>query len=157
VTFSNNWFLLLRAIPEVIAIIGLTVFFSKRTMILSKIIIAGIVGGFLALLIRLLPVKFGIHLILTIIVYLFIANIYLNVSLKSAASGVLFSVIILLALEWFTVSVLFPFFGLSIEQALEESDIIKFLLGLPNLIIFYILFYLAYIISRKKNRYGITQ
>jgi hypothetical protein len=136
--FTNNWYLLVRALPELYALIGLVVVFSKAKTTTGRILALGLTGGLLAFLIRLIPVKFGIPTFLIIIMMTFLSRFVLNISYKAALSGVLFSFIILVALEWLTVKTLFPLFHISLEQAMAASDRLKFLLGLPNLVLLYV-------------------
>lgn len=112
--------MLLQGIPEQIAVVTLAFVIAKIPLKWNKVILIGIILAFSAYIVRLLPIPFGIHLIL-LIVLLFIALLWLgegDFSLSLIAC--LLSFLALAIFEYVCLSLLMPVFGLTLESLSTE-------------------------------------
>jgi len=115
--------MLFQGIPEQIAVATLAFVIAKIPLKWNKVILIGIILAFCAYVVRLLPIPFGIHLILLIVV-LFIALLWLgkgDFSLSLIAC--LLSFLTLVIFEYVCLSLLMPVFGLTPESL--STDLVK--------------------------------
>ncbi|KGP76245.1 membrane protein [Desulfosporosinus sp. Tol-M] len=115
--------MLLQGIPEQIAVAALAFVIAKIPLKWNKVVLIGIILAFCAYVVRLLPIPFGIHLIL-LIVLLFIALLWLgkgDFSLSLIAC--LLSFLALVIFEYVCLSLLMPVFGLTPESL--STDLVK--------------------------------
>jgi hypothetical protein len=129
--------MLFQGIPEQIAVATLAFVIAKIPFKWNKVILIGIILAFCAYVVRLLPIPFGIHLILLIVV-LFIALLWLgkgDFSLSLIAS--LLSFLALVIFEYVCLSLLMPVFGLT-QESLSTDLVKRIIIGELQVILLFI-------------------
>lgn len=142
--------LFLRLIPEGF-ILALSIYaFSNIEIDRKRLIISGIILSINPYFIRMLPISFGVHTILLIMLYILVAvNINHIDIIKSIKSGLLAYIILALCdLADFVLVV--NILNVPIEKFAGEVQW-KMLLGAPSLILFFIIIYVFYKKNHKKT------
>lgn len=125
--------LILRAIPEgFLYMLGVYIF-SNTKINKSKYIISSLITGVIIFLIRELPISYGVHTILLILIIVFFSMFYNKVDAISSVSSTIIIFVLQIISEIANVSVL-NLINLNIDL-LFENPIIKNILGIPSLII----------------------
>ncbi|MFZ3131010.1 MAG: hypothetical protein WA125_07915 [Desulfosporosinus sp.] len=140
--------LLLQGIPEQIAVATLAFVMAKVPVQWNQVISIGIILAICAYVVRLLPIPFGIHTIL-LIVLLFIALVWLgkgDFSLSLLAS--LLSFLALVIFEFVFMSLLMPVFGLT-PEILATDSVKRIMIAEPQVIL---LFSAAFLLNRFYNK-----
>ncbi|MGI6143131.1 MAG: hypothetical protein ACOYEK_04635 [bacterium] len=131
--YENITLLLLRAIPEAIGIIGAgTVLVGKRIPPLH-VVLAGLLGGIAVWIFRLLPLNFGIHSILSIMVFIVIQRLILKLNLKMAITGTLLGFALLGLMEYISILIISAVFDMAYSNLIDDK-LLYFFLGLPSLL-----------------------
>lgn len=140
---------LLRTIPEGFLFIFAIYVFSKFNIDKRKYIISSIVFSISVYLIRLLPINYGVHMILSVLVLLFISIVYNNIDAIKSIKGIIVLYIIQLISEAINV-LLLNLMDLNLDE-LFKNPIKKSILGLPSLIITFIIIITFYLINKKNK------
>ncbi len=112
-------------------------FSDKQILDKKKFIITGLIFGITPYLVRLMPINFGIHTIISIIVYMVVAVNINDIYIIKAISSALIGTLILFVCDFINLLVVVHVFKISVENLLENI-FIKTLLGLPSLLLFLI-------------------
>ncbi|MDK2836182.1 MAG: hypothetical protein PWP21_959 [Thermosediminibacterales bacterium] len=149
-------FLFLRAIPEVIGIflVGMAVIKEYEKITLRNTLIFGLSGGIIVYFIRMLPVKFGIHSIISMIIYMFILNLYLSIELKKSITAMISAVALLAIGEWISITLMLKITGYDLNYMLS-NDLLRLMFGLPSLAILYIFCFIKYKVDSNRNKRGL--
>ncbi len=142
--------LLLQGIPELTAVTTLACVIARIPLNWRKILLIGIVLAFISYGVRLLPIPFGVHLFVLIIL-LFIALVSLgkgDFSLSLIAS--LLSFLALVIFELVSLSLLMPVFGVTPETLLTNL-VIRIAIGEPQVIL---TFCSAFLLNRLIQKKG---
>ncbi len=130
--------LLFRLMPEGFLMCSFMYSFSdKQILDKKKFIITGLIFGITPYLVRLMPINFGIHTIISIIVYMVVAVNINDIYIIKAISSALIGTLILFVCDFINLLVVVHVFKISVENLLENI-FIKTLLGLPSLLLFLI-------------------
>jgi len=141
--------LFLRLIPEAILIMYAICLLTNSKADMKKLIISGIIGGTVVYLVRLLPIHFGVHTILSILFDILLAVKLNNIEMHKAISGSLISIIIIFISDIILVAVYLNIFQLSSELVLGQS-LVSVIASIPSLIIFY--FIVRAIVNFREKR-----
>lgn len=131
-----TWFeFFVRAIPEQFLFVLAIHAFSKIRIDLKKYLLSGMLAAIILYLIRLLPIQYGVHSLVSLIILIVIVS-YINKIdiIKSIRSGIV-SFILCFILEG--INVVFIQFVLKMDlNSIMNNHILKTITGLPSLIVF---------------------
>lgn len=141
-----------RCIPEAILFIFAVYTFSNTKIEFKKFIISSLILAVSTFLVRMLPISYGIHTILNIIVLVLITTVINKISvIGSIRSGILTAILMFIC-EGINMGLIQLTHGSEMERIFTDS-ILKTIYGLPSLMIFAIIL-LTYKFIRF-NRKGI--
>ncbi|WP_461388101.1 hypothetical protein [Desulfosporosinus fructosivorans] len=142
--------LLLQGIPEQIAVVTLAFIIAKIPWKWSKVLLIGGVLAFFAYGIRLLPIPFGIHTILLLLILsICLARLgKIDIGLSFFASLVTF--LVLAIFEYCCMSLYMLFFGFT-PETLFNDPVIRIVVGAPHVLLLFILAFLVKSYFKKEN------
>lgn len=125
---------------------------AKKILPISKILPLSIIYSIIIMLIRMLPIKFGIHTIISMIIMIFFFYNFFKLNINQSAIAVFTTFVLLVAIEWLN-----SYFFLNLLGGLSLKEMGKaintpemFITGLPPLLILVLLALVARIsLSRK--------
>lgn len=144
----------LRAIPEAILLILMGYAFDGKSINKRNLCISTILLAIAAYLVRALPIHFGVHTTILIILYVLITVSINKLDVIKSISAVLISATMLFMCEWINVYVLTRLFKFNIE-VMFANPYVKVLYGTPSLLLFGFIILIFYKKSylRKVNKY----
>ncbi|MCY6370271.1 hypothetical protein [Clostridium ganghwense] len=142
---------LLRTLSESFLFIFAAHVFSKNKITKKTFFVSSIILALLTYLIRLLPIHFGVHTILFLVVYILICALINKIEPIKAISSGLISIIILYICEWINLFILENLLNTRLEIVLK-STLPKILYGSPSLLLFGLILSTFYIILSKKRK-----
>lgn len=131
--FESWYFSLIRGIPEYIALVALGTAIVQIRLNIVQIVSAGTGAGLLVFLLLRLPIQYGIHIPLGIIIYIIILSVYLKIPIIKSASAALISFILLIFTETIVTLTQVNILGYSEEMIIQGTDLTKLLFSLPSL------------------------
>lgn len=141
--------LFLRLIPESF-ILALSIYaFSSTKIDMKKLTISGIIMTISAYIVRMLPINFGVHTILLIMIYILAAVNINGIDMIKAIRAGLIGYITLSICDFLNFFLVVNIMNIPIEKMLENISL-KMLLGLPSLTLFFIAIFAFYKINLKK-------
>lgn len=141
--------LFLRLIPEGF-ILALSIYaFSNTKIEMKRFIISGIILSINPFFVRMLPINFGVHTILLIMLYILVAVNVNHVDIIKSIKAGLIGYIILSICDFANFFLVVNILNISVEKMLGNI-LIKMLWGLPSLILFFIIVFTFYKIGLKK-------
>lgn len=141
---------LLRTIPEGFLFILAIYVFSELNIDRKKYIISSLVFSSSVYIIRLLPINYGVHMILSVLVLLFISIAYNKVEAIQSVKSIIILYMIQLISEAVNV-LLLNLMKLDLDK-LFKDPIKKSILGLPSLLITLIIIIIFYLINKKRRK-----
>ncbi|MGV8984058.1 hypothetical protein [Clostridium sp.] len=141
----------LRSLPEEFLVIFAVYAFSKTVINIKKYIISSILYLISVYLIRLLPIQYGVHTILNIIVIIIVSvNINKIGTIKSIKAGIM-AVILLFICEGINMVIIQDVLKVNMINILSNTSL-KILYGIPSLVMFaaVVCTYYLYLVKRKK-------
>ena len=144
---------ILRLLPEAFIFIFAAYAFSKTRINKSKYLLSSFLLGLSVFIIRMLPINYGVHTILNIIMLAVISYAINKIDLTEAIKVSIITAICLFLLEWLNMLLLTTIFGNKLDSILSNT-ILKTVSGLPSLIGFglIVICYYNYLKKRKKLR-----
>ena len=141
----------LRGLPEGFLLIFAAYAFSKTVISKKKYIISSIIFVIAVYLIRLLPIQYGVHSILNIIVIIVLAVNVNKISIFKSIQGSIMAMILGFICEGINVFIIQYIFKADIEYVLSEP-LLKILYGIPSLVIFaaIVITYYLWLVRTKK-------
>lgn len=139
---------LLQGIPESLAIVYLAIALAGQKPETWKILLLGIIDAVIIYLIRLLPLTFGVHSILQILVIAFLLHLFFKVSFGKSLFSALTVIITLAVTETVFFALFMSLIGLSFEE-LSKNIFLYIIGGWPQIIL---LFILALAVNRKQQK-----
>lgn len=137
--FDSWQFHLLRIVIEGIAIVALGTALVRARYSIFHIIAAGIGISIIGFFLQKLPIQYGVHIPLSIVLFVLALNMFFKLSMLKSAAATVFSFVVLILIEALIVFVQKKVLGYP-EDILEQStDAEKFLIALPSLVIFCLL------------------
>lgn len=145
--------LFLRAIPEALILILAGYAFAGKEIEKKLFCISSILLGVSAYLVRMLPIHFGVHTIILLVVYVLLSVSINKIDIIKAISAGLVSSIILFLCEWINVFVLTDVLKINID-ILFKSPIKKGIYLLPSIALFALVIMLLFYINviHRKGR-----
>ncbi len=139
--------LFIRLIPENLIVIYAICLLTESDVNLKNLFISGIIGGICVYLTRMLPIHFGVHTILSVMLMIVLAIRLNGIEIHKAITASLTSVILL-----FISDLMFVVFynALNFTSALSGQTLVSVLAGVPSLVLFY--FIVRFIIFIKGMR-----
>lgn len=141
----------IRLIPEAFLVIFAVYAFSKTNINVKKYFISSVIFSIMIFIIRLLPIHYGVHTILGIIVLIaLIVNIN-KIDIIKSIQAVIISIIVQFICEGVNVFIIQNIFKMDINYVFNEP-LLKILYGIPSLIIFACIIIIYYIkVSKRKE------
>lgn len=139
--------LFIRLIPENLIVIYAICLLTESDVNLKNLFISGIIGGICVYLTRMLPIHFGVHTILSVMLMIVLAIRLNGIEIHKAITASLTSVILL-----FISDLMFVVFynAINFTSALSGQTLVSVLAGVPSLVLFY--FIVRFIIFIKGMR-----
>lgn len=146
-----SWFeFIVRGIPEEFLFVFAVHAFTKTGINLKKYLLSGTVLWVLAYLIRFLPIQYGIHTILGLIVLILLVNFINKIDIIKTIRAAIIAFILEFVFEG--LNLFFIQFVLKIDMdMMMNNPILKPLYGLPSIILFGI-FVIAYYFRLSKRK-----
>lgn len=144
---------ILRLLPEAFIFIFAAYAFSKTRINKSKYLLSSFLLGLSVFIIRMLPINYGVHTILNIIMLAVIAYSINKIDLTESIKVSIITAICLFLLEGLNMLLLSTIFGDKLDSILSNT-ILKTVSGLPSLIGFglIVIGYYSYLKKRKELR-----
>ncbi|WP_027631992.1 hypothetical protein [Clostridium hydrogeniformans] len=142
--------LILRGLPETFIVILLSHLLLRKPIYRKNCLISSILLTSLGFLVRLLPIHYGVHIVLNVFIYILILVNTLNFSLNEAVSASIITFILQLTSEAANIFLITTFISPNLDLN-NLGPICKTLYGLPSLIIMIILTSLYYFHSKKRK------
>lgn len=150
--FEAWYFHLFRLIPEAAGLIFLGTAIVREKFNYKQLAMVSLVYGCLAFALFQLPITYGMHLPLGIILFILVMKITLNLNILKSVTASLLSFFILIILEALTVPTFLNMKGYSVEDLTEVGDKQLYLTGIPSLVILLLLAFLAQLWLKYKTR-----
>lgn len=140
---------ILRVIPESFLVIFAIYVFSKTTIEKKKYLVTSIVFSLIIYTTRMLPINYGVHMILSVLILLFIVVSYNNIEVANGVKSIIFTYLIQLASEAINVLML-NFMNVDLDTLFKDA-VSKTILGIPSLVITGMIILVFYVINNKKK------
>lgn len=139
-----------RALPESFILMFYIFILSKKEIHFKKYILSSGLLAISYILIRSLPINYGVHTILAIIM-IFIINRWINkIDIIRSIKAAIITIIIQFICEGINVVIIDKIFNISINTAFE-NPVNKVLLGIPSLVIFASIAGILFYINKRKR------
>lgn len=130
--------LFIRLIPESFLVFYSIYLLTNSKTDFKKIFISSIIGGIGIYIVRLLPIHFGVHTILAIILYIVLAVNINKIDIHKAIAGTLISTVLcfiadVLLVVFYTGVLKFP------SEMVSNQSLLAVIASVPSLIIFYLI------------------
>lgn len=125
----------LRGLPEAFLLIIGAYIFSNTVINIKKLIISSVIFLIAGTLIRILPIQYGVHTILSIIVCIILTVNICKISIIKSIQGNLMSIILEFICEGINVFIIKYIFKENIMHLISNPTM-KILYGIPSLLIF---------------------
>ena len=139
----------LRVIPESFLVIFAIYIFSKTEINKKKYLATSIAFSIIIYITRMLPINYGVHMILSVLFLLFIVVSYNKIDAINGIRSIIFTYLVQLVSEAINVFIL-NIIDLNLE-VLFKNPIYKAVLGIPSLIITAGIISIFYIINKKER------
>lgn len=142
---------IIRGIPEQFLFVLAIHAFSKTAINLNKYLISGVLTAVMTYLIRLLPIQYGIHSLLGIVMLIIVVSSINKIDIIKAIRGGVITFILCFTFEG--INIAFIQFVLKKDiNSIMSNNILKTLTGLPSLIILGIVIIVYYYrLSKRKE------
>ena len=143
--------LLVGVIPECFVFVFGVYKLTNKPICIKSLLLSTILMTLTTYMIRLLPIQFGVHTLIIIVIFILV-SIYINkLETVKAITSILFLFIIRLISEWFMFFVLKEAFNISTEDLFDNPEK-KVIYTLPSLFMFFAMIIMAHYIKYKKWR-----
>lgn len=139
---------LLQGIPESLALAAFGLALAKEKLEIRKITIMGIILAVFLYIIRLLPLTFGVHSILSMFSLALLLTFFIKIRFSRSLLYALIVIITLAAAETVFFSLIFSITGISYEE-LAKNIFLYIAGGWPQIILIFIL---ALLFDRRQRR-----
>lgn len=140
--------LIVRTIPEAFIFIFATYVFSNTKLDAKRYIISSVLLGICIYIVRRLPINYGVHTILNIIIQSAIVNGMSKIPIVKAIKSAMISAVCLFILEAFNILILSIIFKEQLKVIMLDPTS-KLLYGLPSLICFVFIIMIYYYVNKK--------
>lgn len=129
--------------------------FNRQKIVFGKYMLVSVVLSAFIILVRLMPISFGVHTILNLLFLFLVCVLMLKMPIYTTIRSTLLVTVFLLVSEMANIGVLIRIFGQSEFDRRMEIPVEKALLGLPGALTFTLLIFLSYILlTRPKKKNG---
>lgn len=139
---------LLRSLPEGFLVILGVYILSKVDINKKKYLVTSISFSIITFTVRLLPINYGVHMVLSVLFLLFMVVSYNKIDVVTAIKSIIFIYLIQFISEAINV-VIINFMNIDLNSQFK-NPIYKSIIGIPSLIITAIIIGIIYMIMRKK-------
>ena len=129
---------LFQGVPESLAVTSLAVVLSGQALKLRPVMMVGLPQAVSAFLVRLLPISFGIHTVILLVLLSIWLTLILKIRLSRSLPAALVTVILLGAAEVGVFSIVLPLWGITFEQIMQ-NDLLLIVICLPQTILIFAL------------------
>lgn len=143
--------LFFRLIPECTLYIFGNYVMTNKKIDQRKLFLSGILLGISIYLIRLLPIHFGVHTIIFLMLYIFVSVKINGMDFYKVVGSSMLWIIVLFSLEWMTVAICIKILGIA-DAGLFSDPMINLLCGSPSLIILFMVMMILYGIKNRNKR-----
>ena len=140
-----------RAMPESFIYMFAIYSFSKKIVDKKKYLLSAFLMVICVFVIRMLPINYGVHTILNIIMAIVITCTVSKIDILKSIKASITMIIILFICEGVNVGLLSLILGSKLDKVLSDT-VMKTIYGLPSLILFGIIISSYYIILKKRDR-----
>lgn len=141
---------LLRGLPEGFLVVFAIYIFSKTEIDKKKYLITSIIFSLIIYIVRLLPISYGVHMILSLLILLLIIVSYNKIDVIKGVKSIILIYLLQLISELINVFIL-NLMNIDLE-VLSLNPVCKIILGFPSLIITAIIIYIVFIINKKRKK-----
>ena len=141
---------ILRGLPEGFLIIFAIYIISKTEIDKKKYLVTSIVFSLITYIARMLPISYGVHMILSVLSLLIMMIFYNKIDGIKGIKSIIIVYFIQLVSELINVLIL-NIMSIDLE-ALSKDPIYKNILGFPSLIITAVIILIIYRINKKERR-----
>ncbi len=143
-----------RLIPEAFIFMFSAYTFSRIRLEKNKYLLSSLLLSLSVFIIRMLPINYGVHTILNIIILTVIANIINKINMVDAIKSTITTTVLLFVLEGISVVMLKSIFNDQLQIMFQDPKL-KIIFGLPSLITFGIIVigYYTYLNKKEKLTY----
>lgn len=141
--------LFIRIFPEAFLLIYSIYRLTNTEINLKKILISSLIGGIGVYVVRLLPIHFGVHTIIAIMLYILLAIQINKIDIFKAITSVLLEMILLFITDLLLVVIYTKMLQLSTEILFGQTWVAS-VAGIPSLIMFYLIISLICYIKKKR-------
>lgn len=150
--FENWLFQLIGLIPQSVALVALGTAIVKELFTFRQIIFAALIISIVSFTVYQLPISYGLHIPLNIIIFILVLRFVLSLSILKSAMVSLMSFIILVVIELFVVLVQINLFNVSEDFFTTANDLQKFYVALPTLFILALISIVFQLFRRRQYR-----
>lgn len=151
---------LLRSLPEGFIVVLAIYIFSKVDINKKKYLSTSVVFSIITFTVRLLPINYGVHMVLSVLFLLFIIVSYNKIDAVSAIKSIIFIYLIQFISEAINVLIL-NFMNVDLDtqfknpiyKSIFKNPIYKSIIGIPSLIITGVIILIIYIFNNKKRKH----
>jgi len=140
----------IRAIPEGFLGILAVYAFSGYRINIKRFIIASFSLGIAVFMVRFLPIKFGVHTIIALLIHIIIASRINRIDIISSINSSILYVVCLAIGELFTIRLATSLFNMSAEKILEGPKYVT--AGMPSLFFVFLVVFGTYYMKKKVNK-----
>ncbi len=129
--------------------------FNRKKIIFRKYTLVSIVLSVFIILVRLLPISFGVHTILNLLFLFMVCVLILKMPIYTTIRSTLLVTVFLLISEMANIGVMIKFLGQSEFNRRMEIPAEKAIMGLPGALTFALLVFLSYVFlanGKKDNK-----
>lgn len=141
----------LRCIPESLLYICVSYLFARKKIDKKSYFISSMLFAIVSYLVRKLPIHFGVHTIIIMIIYIIINILVNKIPIDKSISSILSGIILLLTCEWINLFILNNYLNINI-QTMMNHPLMKILYMMPSLILFACFIYLLYIFVYRNKK-----
>lgn len=142
--------LFFRTIPESFLLILLVYLINNKNVRNKAYFISGIILSASTYSVRALPIQFGIHTIIIIMIFIVINNLVNKISVKKSIASSMIAMITLSICESANFFIL-SFAKVNMEK-LYDNAILKIVYFTPSLLFFAVITYILYLVKNKTKR-----
>ena len=142
---------LLSSLPQGFIVVLAIYIFSKVDINKKKYLSTSVVFSIITFTVRLLPINYGVHMVLSVLFLLFIIVSYNKIDAVSAIKSIIFIYLIQFISEAINVLIL-NFMNVDLDTQFK-NPIYKSIIGIPSLIITGVIILIIYIFNNKKRKH----
>lgn len=143
--------ILFRGVPESFLLIFISYLFTHKKVNKKLCFISSVLLAVITYLVRMLPIHFGVHTIIMMIIYIIVIVVINQIPINKAISSILSGTIMLLICEWINLFILDGWVRVNIEVILKKP-LMKILYFIPSLILFACMIWVLRVLINKTKK-----